>query len=243
MLKTKQFRYKPLYKKFISLKTNVQYRRRLLLLKFKKQKWQKLIVLLQRLQKRQKKNFKIYDLNRYNLPKIYNSFKLKYKIILQNKKKISLFYGNLLKNYLRKQINLLKCKKKYASKNLINFNTFFLSLIEKRLDVTLYRAHFVSSILAARQLILHKNIKVNDKIVTTYSYELKQGDLISINEKIHPLIYSNICNSHLWPLSPKYLYINYKTFEILFNGKIEFQNLSIFYPFWPNIYYLLRYFK
>ena len=78
---------KPIYKIFLSLRTNVQYRRRLRLLKFKKQKWQKFISLLTRLNSRRRKKFSTYDLNKYVLPKFSSSFKRKYKIILQNKKK------------------------------------------------------------------------------------------------------------------------------------------------------------
>jgi ribosomal 50S subunit-recycling heat shock protein len=59
----------------------------------------------------------------------------------------------------------------------------------------------------------HKNVKVNNKIVTKNSYILKPGDLISIDQKLHKLILNNVYNSHFWPIPPKYLDINYKTFE------------------------------
>lgn len=243
MFKIKNRRHKPLYKKFISLRTNVQYRRRLILLKFKKQKWQRLIFQLQRLQNRRKKNFRVYDLNRYYLPKFYNPFKQKYKSVLQGKKRVSLFYGNLLKKYLKKRVHLVVQNKKKIIKKLVNLNIFFVSLIEKRLDVILYRTHFVSSIRSAQQLIIHKHIKINGITVTNQSSILKQGDIIEINEKIKDLIFTNIYSSHIWPLPPKYLQINYKTFEILFNGNIEFQNLSTLFPFLPNISLLLRYYR
>ena len=79
MLKKKIHRHKPLYKKFLSLRVNVQYRKRLLLLKFNKKKWEKTINSLKRLQNRRKKNFKIFDLTKIHLPKKYNPFKKKFK--------------------------------------------------------------------------------------------------------------------------------------------------------------------
>ena len=51
--------------------------------------------------------------------------------------------------------------------------SIFIELFEQRLDVIIYRSHFVASITEARQLILHKNVKVNNKIVTKNSYILK----------------------------------------------------------------------
>ena len=239
MFKLKK-RHKPLYKKFIVLRSNVQYRKRLLFLKFKKQKWQHLTFFLRRLQQRRKKNFRIYDLNKYHLPKFFNSFKRKHKLILHNKKKISLFYGNLLNKYLKKKSEVaIKIKKKNLKK-LINHNTFLISLLEQRLDTILYRSHFATSMRNAKQLILHKHVKVNNYVVTNSSYIIKQGDFIKLNKIIKPYIFKNICDSHFWPLPPKYLQINYKTLEILITENINLQNFSVLFPFWPNIYMLTK---
>ena len=241
MFKIKNRRHKPLYKKFISLRANVQNRRRLTLLKFKKQKWQRLNSHLQRMQNRRKKKFKIYDLRKHYLPKFYNPFKQKYKSVLLNKKRISLFYGGFLEKYIKKQVKLVVHNKRRILKK--NLNQFFLSLIEKRLDVILYRSNFVPSIRNAQQLLVHKHVKVNGFTTANPAYVLKQGDIVQINEKIHPFIYSNVTASHIWPLPPKYLQVNYKIFEILFNGNIDSENLSTQFAFWPDIYLLLRYYR
>lgn len=232
---------KPIYKIFLSLRTNVQYRRRLRLLKFKKQKWQKFILLLSRFNSRRKKKFFTYDLNKYTLPKFSTSFKRKYKIILQNKKKVSLFYGLLSKTQLKKQKNIL-FKKTHLFKNKFNRISIFIELFEQRLDVIIYRSHFTTSITEARQLILHKNVKVNNKIVTKNSYILKSGDLISIDQKLHKLILDNVYNSHFWPIPPKYLDINYKTFEIHFINRVSNYNIANLFPFPLNLHNILRYF-
>lgn len=241
MFKIKTRRHKPLYKKFVSLRANVQNRRRLTLLKFKKQKWQKLNSYLQRTQNRRKKKFKIYDLRKHYLPKFYNPFKQKYKSVLLNKKRISLFYGGFSEKYIKKQVNLVVRYKRRTSRK--NLNLLFLSLIEKRIDVILYRSNFVPSIRSAQQLLTHKHVKVNDVTIANPSYSLKQGDIVWINEEMHTFIYSNVIASHIWPLPPKYLQVNYKTFEILFNGNIDSHNLATQFAFWPDIYLLLRYYR
>jgi ribosomal protein S4 len=241
MYKVKNRRHKPLYKKFIALRTNVQFRRRLYYLKFKKKKWEKLIAFIDRQRNTRKKNFRAYDLDRYYLPKFHNPFKRRYQSVLHNRKRVSFFYGNFLENYLKKQISLIIENKKKILKKYVNLNLSFLSLIEKRLDVILYRSHFVPSVRNAQQLIIHKHIKVNGNIITNKSFTLKQGDIIEINEKVKSLIMTNIRTSFIWPLPPKYLSINYKTFEIILHEKIELQSLSNLFPFFPNIYFLLRY--
>lgn len=241
MFKIKNRRHKPLYKKFIALRANVQNRRRLTLLKFKKQKWQRLISYIKRAQNRRKKKFKIYDLRRHYLPKFYNPFKQKYKSVLYNKKRISLFYGSYSERFIKKQVNIVVRNKKTLIKK--NTHLFFLSLLEKRLDVVLYRAHFFPSTRNARQFILHKHVKVNGAKITDPNYSLQQGDLVEIHNKLHDLIYSNVAINYLWPLPPKHLQINYRTFEISFNNNIESQNLSMQYPFRPDIYLLLRYYR
>lgn len=235
--------YKPLYKKFISLKANIQYKKRLELLKFKKQKWQKLILYLQRLQSRRKKKFRVFDFNKYYLPKFYNLFKQKHKFDLLNKKKFILFYGNLLNMYLKKTVQFVNKNKKKALKKGLNINLFFLSLFEKKLDVILYRAHFVKSIKNAQQLIRHKHIKINGKTAKNKFYVLKDGDIVKINQKIHPLIYFNLIDSNIWPLPPKYLQINYKTFQIICNNNKNYQSIFAQFPSWLDIFLLLRYSK
>lgn len=243
MYNIKNRRHKPLYKKFIALRTNVQFRKRLYHLKFQKKKWEKLVTHLDRQQNRRKKNFRGYDLNRYYLPKFYNPFKRRYKSVLHNKKRISLFYGSFLMKYLKKHVNLIVQHKKKFLKKFLNINISFLNLIEKRLDVVLYRSHFTPSVRSAQQLISHKHVSVNGTLITNKSSTLKPGDLVEINDKMKPFILSNVKTSFVWPLPPKYLIVNYKTFEIIFNGKIELQSISNLFPFFPNLYYLLRYYR
>lgn len=240
--KVRKKRHKILYKNFVLLKKNVQNRRKLNRLKFKRRKWKNLITHLNRLQFRRKKKFIAYDINRYFLSKIFNSFKYKYNYILQTKKKFKFFYGGMTENYLKKQVKFV-LKKKNSLKYFINHNSFFLNRIETRLDIVLYRAHFALSVRSAKQLILHKHVKVNKKLVTNYSYFLSKNDLIEISKNFK-LVKSNVQNSNIWPLPPKYLNINYKNLQIVFaNNNFDYQNYSTYFPFQLDLHTIIKLYK
>jgi small subunit ribosomal protein S4 len=57
-----------------------------------------------------------------------------------------------------------------------------LFLLERRLDNVVYRAGFSTSRRQARQLVNHGHILVNDKKVDIPSFQIKQGDIVSIKE-------------------------------------------------------------
>lgn len=54
--------------------------------------------------------------------------------------------------------------------------------LERRLDNTVYRLGFVSARSIARQVVAHGHITVNGRKVTIPSYEVREGDVISIRE-------------------------------------------------------------
>jgi ribosomal protein S4 len=108
-----------------------------------------------------------------------------FKLQLKERKKLSLFYGSLSKKQLSHILNESNLYIGHTSKKV-------LSLLERRLDVTLYRSNFVKNIITARQYILHKKILVNNKCITIPSYRLGAGDLISITPKNFEKIGSNL---------------------------------------------------
>ena len=57
-----------------------------------------------------------------------------------------------------------------------------IGLLERRLDVVVFRAKLVPTIFAARQFINHGHIKVNGRKVNIASYQLKIGDVIEVKE-------------------------------------------------------------
>lgn len=56
-------------------------------------------------------------------------------------------------------------------------------LLERRLDMVVYRANFAPTIFAARQLVSHKHVLVNGQKLNIASYQVKDGDVIEIKEK------------------------------------------------------------
>lgn len=210
MMLKKKNRFKPLYKKFILLRENIQNRSKLL--SFKKQKWKQFIEnykqKLKRYKKYKPKDQKQLIVSRY-LNK-YTSYKNRYKTNLLTYKQFNFLYGLIKKKQM----------KQYFKKN-----QFVLNSLENRLDTVLYRAKFCNSLRNARQLISHKKITVNGYIIKTKSFFLKPGDLISVKSKNTRLVEKNIIAINFWPIPPKHLYINYKTMQIVI-GNINNTNLS-----------------
>ena len=104
---------------------------------------------------------------------------------LKERKKLSIFYGHLSKKQLKNLLSQSKSSQGY-------FSLYFFSILERRLDVLLYRSGLVKNILTARQLISHKKIMVNNQFINIASYQVNPGDIISIksnkkNEIISPL--------------------------------------------------------
>lgn len=228
MIFKKKNKFKPLYKQFIKLRENIQNRKKLL--KFKKKKWEKLIQNYKRKLKQYKK-FKPKDQTQYlvsRYPSRGFSYTKRYKNTLTETKKLKLFYGGLSKKLIKKLI------KKTLNQKYKKINPLFLELFESRLDVTLYRSKFSTSIRNARQLILHNKILVNNRPVRIKSYLLKTGDLITINSKYSKLIKTNIQQSEIWPIPPKHLIINYKTLQILF-GTFKNTNISSNFSYHLNL--------
>lgn len=72
---------------------------------------------------------------------------------------------------------------KQAKKENGSTGEILLTLLEMRLDNTIYRLGMAPSILAARQLISHGHILVNKKKVNISSYSCKIKDIISVKNK------------------------------------------------------------
>lgn len=57
-----------------------------------------------------------------------------------------------------------------------------LKLLESRLDNVVYRMGFAATRAEARQLVSHKALTVNEKVVSIASYQCKPGDIVQIRE-------------------------------------------------------------
>ncbi|HMU98077.1 MAG TPA: 30S ribosomal protein S4 [Chitinophagales bacterium] len=98
-----------------------------------------------------------------------------YSIQLKEKQKAKYTYGVLERQFL-KTFNEADRKHGITGENLMR-------LLEQRLDNTVYRLGFAPTRSAARQLVSHKHITVNGRILNIPSYTVKVGDVISVREK------------------------------------------------------------
>lgn len=86
------------------------------------------------------------------------------------------FYGSISDSKFNKLFS--KLNKNNNKKNILK--TFILKL-EKRLDINLIRLKFAKTFSQAKQLINHKKIKINTKIINKPNFILKKGDIISFS--------------------------------------------------------------
>jgi small subunit ribosomal protein S4 len=94
---------------------------------------------------------------------------------LREKQKLRRMYGVLerqFRNYYKKAAQL----KGSTGENL-------LQLLEGRLDNVVYRMGFASTRAEARQLVSHKGIEVNGKLVNIPSLQVGAGDAVGVREK------------------------------------------------------------
>ena len=74
-MNNKKYRHRPIYKKFVNLKVNIQNKKKVL--NFEKHKWKNLLFLLKKLSKNQKRNcyYKFYDQTSYKSVRYRNYFR------------------------------------------------------------------------------------------------------------------------------------------------------------------------
>nr|YP_010933258.1 ribosomal protein S4 [Streptofilum capillatum]WKT08543.1 ribosomal protein S4 [Streptofilum capillatum]WKT08642.1 ribosomal protein S4 [Streptofilum sp. BC4-VF8pt]WKT08741.1 ribosomal protein S4 [Streptofilum sp. ZNP2-VF4pt] len=109
-----------------------------------------------------------------------------YSISLKEKQKLRYNYGiteRQLLNYVR-----------LARKIKGSTGQVLLQLLEMRLDNILFRLNMAPTVIAARQIVNHRHVLVNDQLVDIPSYRCKPKDVIKIkqNKKSYSLIKNNL---------------------------------------------------
>lgn len=101
--------------------------------------------------------------------------KSQYRIRLEEKQKLRFHYG-LTERQLLKYVRIARKAKGSTGQVL-------LQLLEMRLDNILFRLGMASTIPAARQLVNHRHILVNGRIVDIPSYRCKSQDMITAKDE------------------------------------------------------------
>ncbi len=98
-----------------------------------------------------------------------------YGLQLREKQKARRYYGVLEKQFAGYYEDAIRMPG-LTGENLLR-------LCESRLDNIVYRLGLASSRAEARQLVVHGHYNVNGKKVDVPSYQVKEGDVISVSEK------------------------------------------------------------
>jgi len=98
-----------------------------------------------------------------------------YGVQLREKQKVRRMYGVLEKQF--------RSYYKEAARRKGNTGENLLQILECRLDNVVYRMGFGATRAESRQLVSHKSILVNGSVVNVASYQVKEGDVVSVREK------------------------------------------------------------
>jgi small subunit ribosomal protein S4 len=99
-----------------------------------------------------------------------------YGIQLRAKQKLKGYYASINERQFKAIYKLAAKLKGDTSENLIG-------LLERRLDAIVYRAKFVPTVFAARQLVNHGHVSVNGRRVNIGSAKCQPGDVIEVRGK------------------------------------------------------------
>jgi len=99
---------------------------------------------------------------------------LGYGLQLREKQKVKRTYG-VLENQFRRYFEAADRQRGITGETL-------LQLLERRLDNAIYRLGFATSRPQARQLVKHGHFLVNGKKVDIPSYQLRQGDVVTLRQ-------------------------------------------------------------
>lgn len=95
---------------------------------------------------------------------------------LAAKQKLKKYYGDITEKQFLKIYQEASRKRGDTSQILIE-------LLERRLDAVVFRLKFAPTVFAARQLVNHGHVMVNGKVVDKKSYQVRDGDEISLQNE------------------------------------------------------------
>nr|YP_009256761.1 ribosomal protein S4 [Closterium baillyanum]ANI25801.1 ribosomal protein S4 [Closterium baillyanum] len=146
--------------------------------------------------------------------------KSEYRIRLEEKQKLRFHYG-ITERQLLKYVRIARRAKGSTGQVL-------LQLLEMRLDNTVFRLGMAPTIPAARQLVNHGHVMVNDRVVDIPSYRCKPQDVIVIPERARSraLVEKNLSNFKQSKL-PSHLRFNPKIYKASVNQLVNRKSVGI----------------
>ncbi|CAM6054652.1 unnamed protein product [Sphagnum tenellum] len=133
--------------------------------------------------------------------------KTQYRVRLEEKQKLRFHYG-LTERQLLRYVRL-------ARKTKGSTGQVLLQLLEMRLDNTIFRLGMANTIPAARQLVSHGHVFLNERAINIPSYRCKANDQIIIRNrpKSKALIERNLLNSSVSQI-PNHLTLKEQTASV-----------------------------
>jgi small subunit ribosomal protein S4 len=92
------------------------------------------------------------------------------------KQKLKSYYANMTEKQFRRAYETATKSRGDTGENLIG-------LLERRLDVVVYRMNVAQTMQQARQLVSHGHVKVSEQLVTVPSYLVREGDVVAVVER------------------------------------------------------------
>ncbi len=132
-----------------------------------------------------------------------------YGIQLTAKQKLKGYYANIGERKFRRYYQEAVRLKGDTGQNLIG-------ILERRLDAVCYRAKFVPTVFAARQLVSHGHVTVNGKTVTIGSFSVKAGDKIELKEKSRQMALVIVAGDSPERDVPDYIEVDHKAGKATF---------------------------
>lgn len=116
------------------------------------------------------------------------------------------YYANISERQFRKIFSEAANTKGDTGENLVG-------LLERRLDVVVYRAGFVPTLFAARQFVNHRHVSVNGKTVNIPSYRVSEGDVVQVREKSRQIPMVLASNDSQERQAPEYIEVDKKSMK------------------------------
>ena len=108
-------------------------------------------------------------------------------------------------------------------------------LLERRLDMVVFRANFAPTIFSARQLVSHKHILVNGKKVNIASYQVADGDVIEVKEKTRQLALVIGATQSKEREVPGYISVDNDNFKATYLRQPQFTDIPYAAKMEPNL--------
>jgi small subunit ribosomal protein S4 len=99
-----------------------------------------------------------------------------YGVQLRAKQKLKGYYGNITEKQFKRVYHDALRQRGDTLEALIG-------LLERRLDAVVYRAKFVPTVFAARQIVNHGHVTVNGRRVNIPSFRCAVGDVVELRDK------------------------------------------------------------